>query len=139
MEQQNPSLSDLEGLLKVTWSSVLNLCFPGRVLPSGMRDKPVGRVLGLHPLLLVQLCFRLFIDCASRHGFIRNTEILPQKTTEGLEITDSFQLPRQYPQAITDEERGPQGLGADLTKATEGRVTLDPGLPRARSADHTDQ
>lgn len=117
LEQQNPSLSDLEGLLEVTWSSVLNLCFPGQVLPRGMRDKAVGRVLGLHLLLLVQLCFCLCIDCASRHGFIRNTEILPLKATEGLEITDASQLPRQHPQVITEEERGPQGLGADLTKA----------------------
>lgn len=90
---------------------------PGAGAPRAMRDKAVGRVLGLHPLLLVQLCFCLFIDCASGHGFIRNTETLPLKATEGLEITDASQLPRQLPQVIIEEERGPQGLGADLTKA----------------------
>lgn len=50
---------------------------PGAGAPRGMRDKAVGRVLGLPPLLLVQLCFCLFIDCASGHGFIRTQRLCP--------------------------------------------------------------
>lgn len=103
-----------------------------------MRGKPES--LGpLFLLLMGQLCFDLFIDCASRYSFIRKKEILTLKTIEGLEIIDPLQLPCQHSHVITDEERGPQRFGSHLTESTQERVTLDPGLPRARSVYHADQ
>lgn len=65
---------------------------------------------------------------------MREKKTLPLKAIEGFQDTDPSQpLPNTHMSSQMRKE-GHQALVMNLTKATQGRVTLDLGLPTARSA-----